>query len=348
MRPMVKPFLVCGIQTSSHQNSRNGIWSTVAVLSAVCFLGYPTGAAAEFSLEYAVFDLQEETLYLEFDALPAYGNLTLRPDGAGSFLAYDIGTERRNVLDLDAEALEQFRSMSCPTLHVGAGSFVNADGAPIGNHSVPLWVVPQDGWTPPRPGVDVSCILTYRIIESPLTPSDNLLGAVRDGLEAWSELNPGLKFRHIEAARANISIEFGKNGALGQACSDCLYTFATKQVIQRCSGEPESPSQGAVILLNRKVSDYNTLRDTVAHEFGHNLGLCHHHYADNVMGKGARDDIQILYDDFGYSIPETLESGRLTAIAIVATVLLSVASIAVVVWQRARRTEAYRQRGQFQ
>lgn len=295
-----------------------------------------------------MFDPQEETLYLAFDALPAYGNLTLRPDGAGSFLAYDIDTERLNVLDLDAEALEQFRSMSCPTLHMGAGPLVNADGAPIGNHSVPLWVVPQDGWTPPRPGVNISCILTYRIVESPLTTSGDLLGVVRDGLEAWSELNPGLKFRHVEAGRANISIEFGENGALGQARSDCLYTFATEQVIQRCSGEPESPGQGAVILLNRKVSDYNTLRDTVAHEFGHNLGLCHHHSADNVMGKGARDDIKILYDDLGYSIPETLESGRLTAIAIVAAVLLLAASIAVVVWRRARQTEADRQRGQFQ
>lgn len=298
-------------------------------------------------LEYAVFDPQEETLYLEFDALPAYGNLTLRPDGAGSFLAYDVDTERRNVLDLDTKALEQFRSISCPTLHVGAGSFVNVDGASIGNHSVPLWVVPQDGWMQPRPGVDVSCILTYRIVESPLTPSGDLLGAVRDGLEAWSELNPGLKFRHVEAGRANISIKFRENGALGQACSDCLYTFATEQVIQRCSGEPESPSQGAVILLNRKVSDYNTLRDTVAHEFGHNLGLCHHHSTDNVMGKGARDDIKIPYDNLGYSIPETLESGRPAAIYIMVVLLLA-AFIAAVVWRRARRTGADRQRGQFQ
>ena len=311
----------------------------VAALAATYALGCPAYAAAEYSLEYAVFDPHTATLELVFDTILTYGNLTLRPDGADSFVSYDIA-ENQNVLDLDAEALEQFGDMTCPTLHVGAGSFVDEYGVPNGNHTVPLWVVPHDGWTPPRPGVNVSCTLTYTVVESPFTPSSDLLYAIRDGLEAWSELNPGLKFQHVEAGRANINIEFGENGALGMACTDCIYTFATEQVIQRCSGEPESPSQGASIMLNRHILNYSILRDTVAHEFGHNLGLCHNYFADNVMGKGARDDIKFFSDNLGYSIPETLEGGELITITLVAIVFLVGISIAAIVWQKTHSTKA--------
>lgn len=306
---------------------------------------------AESALEYAVFDQQAGTLELVFDAPSMYGNLTLRPDGAGSFLAYDVDAEYRNVLALDAVALEQFRNITCPTLHVGAGSFVDADGAPIGSHSVPLWVVPSDGWMPPRPGVDVSCTLTYRIVESPLNPSGDLLDAVRDGLEAWSELNPGLELRHAETGEANIRIKFSEgdaNNALGMACADCIYTYATQQVIQRCSGEPGAPNQGAMIVLNAWISDYKMLRNTAAHEFGHNLGLCHHQSADHLMGKGARNDIQTPYDDLGYDIPEPLEGDSLIAIdAVVAYAIVAAGIIVVVVWRRTRRAGFDQRQGNF-
>ena len=283
----------------------------MAALVAACALAYPADAAAESALEYAVFDRQAGTLELVFDAPPVYGNLTLRPDGAGTFLAYDVDAERRNVLALDAVALEQFRNIVCPTLHVGAGSFVDADGASIGSHSVPLWVVPGDGWMPPRPGVDVSCTLTYRIVESPLTPSGDLLDAVHDGMEAWSELNPGLELRHVEVGRANISIEFAEIGPPnvgGEACTDCVYTYATEPVIQGCAGNEGDPNEGAKIRLNVSITEYDVLRDTVAHEFGHNLGLCHTCSTDIVMGVDA-SDYQIPYKDLGYDVPKPVSGG---------------------------------------
>lgn len=301
---MTKPVLAYGI--------RNGLCEgrlvlTMVTLAAVYALGCPVDAAAESMLEYAVFDPQAETLELVFGMPPAYGNLTLRPDGADSFLVYDIA-ERQNVLELNMDALGQFRSMTCPTLHVAAGSFVDAHGVPISNHTVPLWVVPRDGWAPPRPGVDVSCVLTYRIVESPLTPDSRLLNAVHDGLDAWSGLNSGLEMRHVETGTANISIEFGIGGALGEACTDCLYTSTTEWVYQECYGNEGAPNQGAMIRLNAGISDYNTLRDTAAHEFGHNLGLCHHHSPDHLMGKGA-SDCRFPYDNLGYTIPKILSEG---------------------------------------
>ena len=169
-------------------------------------------------------------------------------------------------------------------------------------------------------------------------PSGDLLYAIRDGLEPRSELNLDLKFRHVEADRSNTSIEFGENGASNMAWTDCIYTFATEQVMQRCSGELESPSQGAKIMLNRHISNYNILQDTVAHEFGHNLGLCHHYFSDNVMGRGASDNIQFFCDGLCYSIPETLDNDGQTTNTIVGISLLAVMLIATIVWQRTHLT----------
>ena len=274
----------------------------------VCALMYPVGAYAESPLEYAVFDPEAGTLTLEFDGQPAYGNLTLRPDGADSFLTYDVDSERPNVLELDTEALEQFRDIRCPTLHVGAGSFLDANGAPNDNYTAPLWVVPYDEWEPPRPGIDVSCTLTYRIVESSFTHSNYLLNAVHDGLAAWSELNPDLKLRYVEDSTANISIEFADLGSLsmkGAGCVDCLYTLATENPYQRCSGGLVDTSRGAVFLLGCQISEYNLLRDTVAHEFGHNLGLLHNNSTDHLMYSEG-DLLQTPYDDLDYNIPSML------------------------------------------
>ena len=301
-----KLILIYDTQISSYPNCRGHLLVTTTILVVACVLAHPVDVAAESALTHAVFDQKAGTLELVFNEPPMYDSLSIWPNGSISFLEYDIDSEHRNVLTLGAIALEQFHNITCPTLHVDAGSFANSSGASIGDHSVPLWVVPDDGWIPPRPGVDLQCTLTYRIVESPLTPSGNLLDAVHDGLRAWSELNPGLELQHVEAGEANIRVEFVELGAsiVGEACTDCLYTFATEQVTQRCSGELGPPNEGAVMRLNHKVSDYSTLRNTVAHEFGHNLGLCHHQSTDNVMGDGA-SDCQFPYDDLGYDIPKT-------------------------------------------
>lgn len=95
------------------------------------------------------------------------------------------------------------------------------------------------------------------------------------------------------------------NSAHGQACIDCLYTSTVESIAQGCTGVLGGPNQGAMIFLKAGMSDNNTLRNTVAHEFGHNLGLGHSCSTDIVMGVGARD-VQIPYIDLGYDIPETL------------------------------------------
>ena len=205
------------------------------------------------------------------------------------------------------------------------------------------------------------------IVESPLTPDGHLLNAVHDGLETWSRLNPGLELRYVETGEANIKINFMKgdmNNALGEACMGCLYTIATESFIELYSG---FPNEGAVVLVNACISDYKTLRNTVAHEFGHNLGLHHHQSTDHLMGKGARNDIQIPYDELGYNIPKPLagsacavdgfcsiavnlgypmkvsEVHNLAAIAVAGIISVGVV---VTIWRRVGRTGTGRQHGQ--
>lgn len=342
-----KLILIYDAQISSYPNCRRHLLVTTTILVAACVLAHPVDVAAEPVLVYAVFDQKAGTLELVFNEPPMYDSLSLRLDDTSSFLEYDVDSDPRNVLTLGAVALEQFHNIACPTLHVDVGSFTDSSGASIGSHSVPLWVVPDDDWMPPRPGVDLPCILTYRIVESPFTPSGNLLDAVHDGLRAWSELNPGLELQYVEAGEANIRIEFaegGANSALGEACTDCLYTFATEQVTQRCSGELGSPNEGAMMLLSSHISDYRMLRDTAAHEFGHNLGLCHHQSTDNVMGNGARDNIQVPYDDLGYAIPESLSSNTDAIGSLLVACAIAVTGVIVVTSRRYRLAGNTKQR----
>lgn len=326
------------IRIGSHLNHRGGFLLATSALVVACALGCLVDAAAESAIQYAVFDQRAGTLELVFDASPAYGNLTLRPDGADSFLAYDI-TERQNVLDLDTEALGQFRGMVCPTLHVGAGSFLDSHGSPISNHTVPLWVIPRDGWTPPRPGVDVSCTLTFMIVEPPPTQAGTLLDAVHDGLGVWSEMNPGLEFQYIDDGTANINIEFARLGPpsmTGEACIDCLYTFAYERAFYRYSGELVDTSRSAVIVLNYLVSDYDALRNAAAHEFGHNLGLGHYQHPNHLMYTDM-DDFQSPYNDLGYNIPKRLSGNSSMEFMMMMAVPPAIAAMVMKIWRWAYR-----------
>lgn len=329
---MAKPVTTYCIRTGSHPNHRGGFLLAMSVLAATCALECPVDAAAESAMQYAVFDRRAGTLELVFDVPPAYGNLTLRPDGADSFLAYNIA-EYQNVLDLNTEALGQFRGMVCPTLHVGAGSFVDSHGDPIGNHAVPLWVDSRDGWTLPRPGVDASCTLTFMIVEPPPTQAGTLLNAVHDGLRAWSEMNPGLELRYVGDGTANVNIEFAELGSpsvTGEACVECLYTFADERAFYRHSGELVDTNRSAVVVLNYLVSDYNALRNAAAHEFGHNLGLGHHQDPNHLMYTDELD-FQSPYDDLGYDIPKRFGGNSsmefemaMAAPVVIATVMMTI------------------------
>lgn len=128
-----------------------------------------------------------------------------------------------------------------------------------------------------------------------------LLPAVRDGLNAWSELNPQITFKRITEGEPDIEVNW-----LGQAdhlagrihggySSGNLYPGATMAVsVPRLSYE-DSRFLG---LLDR----YNAIRNTVSHEFGHNLQLRHHPDICNLMYAGD-NFTQDPFDDLGYTIP---------------------------------------------
>ena len=287
----------------------------ILIVLAVAYIPiYPT-VNAESTLEYAVFDYQNKILNLTFNKLPVHDNIFLKPDGADSFLPYDIRNQQ-NIL-LDDIKMEQFRDITCPTLRV------KTNNASISNYSVPLWVVHNDDWTPPRPGIDVSCTLTYKIIETQFTPNDDQLNIVHVGLKEWSKLNPGLEMQYIKNGTANININFTEIDDAGQACTNCIYTLATKYVNQPCSKRLEPPNEGALIILNYKLSG-NSLQNTIIHEFGHNLGLCHHPSKDNVMSNTGLNDAQYPYDDLGYNIPEKIIKSNLALIASIIIIYIGI------------------------
>lgn len=247
-----------------------------------------------------------------------------------------VGADRRSMaFELDPDNRQALYGMTGPWVHLGQGAFVVAAGrAASGADDVPLSI---DG-LPPAPvdtqsrGIIIggaTCSLTY-MVEPPssvLDASDygaafvaehtgTVLAAVRDGLDAWSEINPGISFREVRFGTPDIMIRWidYDGDHLGAACIDCLRTGAFIEAVleeQDCRGDPVA-------------YDYGTIRNIVAHEFGHNLGLGHHADRGHLMypklstslAALAEEDalesseygIQVPYDTLGYEIPELLPS----------------------------------------
>ena len=206
-----------------------------------------------------------------------------------------------------------------PRLHAAAGAFVaESAGLRSGEDEIPLSVVGinegQGGAAKPaglQPGAvcrfaysvgDPSDILTaekYGAMEAAKLALD-AIEAVRLGLDAWTQLNGGITFQHVEG-EADIVVEWiGYNPEyMGQGCLDCLAHGAYIRVAL------ESPDcRGAMQAL-----DQATIIHTVAHEFGHNLGLQHNTIPDHLMWAES-GFIQRPYDDLGYAIPD-LPRGQL-------------------------------------
>ena len=245
-----------------------------------------------------------------------------------------VDADRRSMaFELDPDNRLVLYGMINPWVHLEQGAFVVEKGRAASgagdvalsiDGSPPASVDPQSGSTIGR----ATCNLTY-MVEPPssiLDASDygaafvaehtgTVLAAVRDGLHAWSEINPGISFREIRFGTPDIMIRWidYDGDHLGVACLDCLRTGAFIEAVLEepdCRGDPVA-------------YDHGTIRNIVAHEFGHNLGLEHHADRGHLMypklspySAALAEDalepseygIQIPYDTLGYKIPELLPS----------------------------------------
>jgi len=141
-------------------------------------------------------------------------------------------------------------------------------------------------------------ILTYKIdpIPSHIIQTSTVKDSVNDGLNLWSKKNPKLVFEEITTGKPDIEISWIEHTGThaGMGCIDCLRYGATIELVLGqldCNGEFIQ-------------YDMDMIKNTVAHEFGHNLGLEHHIDENHLMW--SKDDPQIPYDTLDYNIPNRI------------------------------------------
>lgn len=165
---------------------------------------------------------------------------------------------------------------------------------------------------------------TYDMWVDALGGPDAAKDAIAAGFGAWAELNPSLEFRESAQPSAcgyphvNVVVgEMPEHNVIGHACIDCLY-------------------DGPEIVLDEDWwrmtftsldVPFNSMsvRNVVAHEFGHVLGLEHNYgdplhlmrvfYAENVYctpaglsGRPYYTGLTFDYDNLGWAVPPYLFS----------------------------------------
>lgn len=212
---------------------------------------------------------------------------------------YDMSSlDRTSVIirpnDIHRESLA---SMTEPYIQFREGSFVESGT----DNRMASDIMPVRMVGDPPPG-NHKCILTYGsnefLLDVYTVNYAETMQAVHDGFTAWSDLNPQLEFVHVDKDPL-IWIDWVEYTPeyLGLACVWCLYNEPSMEVVlygYDCRG-------------TRIYHDTGSVRNTVAHELGHILGLDHHTNQTHLM-YGPEYQVD-PYETHGYVVPEDIPWG---------------------------------------
>ena len=259
-----------------------------------------------FTIRDAQYDWDTNTLTLNFTGRVNIWNMDISKvsvaDGvcAVSFThgQYDVGQDRQSVMIRpDEDQRESLANMVGyePYVLVRNGSFHGA-GTDIAMEPVTMPLDMSGG----HPYYDPKCIITYGyndgLLESYAHDHAQTRQAIRDGFSAWSDLNTHFIFRYVEADPL-VWIDFVdyEPEYIGLACVWCLENEPLMEIIlysYDCEG-------------GRIYYEPDYIRNTVAHELGHILGLDHHTDRTHLM-YGPEYQVD-PYETYGYVVPDMLE-----------------------------------------
>ena len=227
-----------------------------------------------------------------------------------------VGGEGTSVtFVLDEDDRQSLQGMINPRIRLAQGAFTDrANGTENDVGDVPLYV--SGTGAPPRESQvrgevrTASCTLTYGLAAPPSAVLDAadygaefvaehsmvVRQAIRDGFEAWTQVNPGIVFEEVTTGQPDIIVRWIEYTGTheGSACLDCLRNGAEINVVLEqpdCRDNPVAYGPGKI-------------RNTIAHEFGHNLGLGHTDDMDHLMFGTMPPPPPGPFNSLGYSVPE--------------------------------------------
>ena len=130
------------------------------------------------------------------------------------------------------------------------------------------------------------------------------MAGIRDGLEQWSAVND-IKFTYTDSRLdANIIVQqqTGNGNAFGNAVVGCLF-YNNQCTIQLFTHlDVPNHDENLEVLVNRQSTEF-----TIAHEFGHLIGLPHHIDPDHVMNTVHANNVRTYYESRGVNVPSMIE-----------------------------------------